>query len=217
LIAKIGDTLCATGVPSTGAGARPHFSLSIPSEEVVAGCGREGATVTFFVDGRQAPQTAVWHSGGMAQILSVIIGPPFARFVVFTGEGEQPFGPSRRLMPYIGDKACGNPEAVYSSEQQPGCGVEGSQVTFKLLDAQGNVIAVANERATWHAWDGVSDPQQINLTFGPATVITMPGTGTGDGPRGEGSAWAGLSVLLGFVGLASAATGFALRKRAMTR
>jgi hypothetical protein len=102
---------------------------------------------------------------------------------------------------------------AYSAEQQAGCGVEGSQVTFKLLDAQGNVVAVANEKGTWHAWDGVSELQQLNLTFGPRGVITMPGTGTGDGTN----AWRTVAIGLASLGMAGAGLGLALRKRAMTR
>lgn len=215
LTAKIGETVCGTGVPSTGAGARPNFSVSVPSEEVLPGCGRQGAIVTFFVDGRQARQTAVWRPGG--QVLSVIVGPPFARFSAGSAQIEQTVRAGGRLVPYVGDTACGYGTIVYSNEQEAGCGVEGSQVTFKLLDAQGNVVAVANEKGTWHAWDGLSDPQQVNLTFGPAGGIAMPNTGTGDGPDGEGSVWSGLSVLLGFASLTGAATGLALRRRATTR
>ena len=224
VIAKIGETICATGVPNPGAGTRGIFHVSVPSEEVVPGCGREGAIVTFFVDGQQAPQTAIWHPRafpGASQTVQVIIGPPFA--LISGGVGPGRVSPRQAISPYVGNVPCGHGEAggpgdayeavVYSAEQQAGCGTEGAQVTFKLLDAQGNVIAVANEKAVWHVWDGVSHPQRLDLTFGPATVITMPGTGTGDGPQHAGSAWA----LLGFVGLASAATGFALRKQALTR
>jgi hypothetical protein len=57
------------------------------------------------------------------------------------------------------------------------------------------------------------DPQHLDLTFGPATVITMPPTGTGGAPDGGGSAWGTLSLMLGLAGLAGAATGFALRRR----
>jgi len=229
--AKIGVTLCATGHPSFTTGSRPRaiFQLSVPSEEVVPGCGREGAVVTFFVDGQQAPQTAVWHPRaflGSDQTVQVIIGPPFAHFT--GGVGPSRVSSSQVIQPYVGNIPCGYGRAgdpgdaygavVYSAEQQAGCGVEGSQITLKLLDAQGNVVAVANEKGTWHAWDGVFEHiQRLDLTFGPASVITMPGTGTGDGPHGEGSEWAGLSILLGFVGLAGAALGLALRRQAMTR
>jgi len=225
--AKIGDVVCATVraplvMPPGGGG--PTYGLAVPSDEVLPGCGREGATVTFFVGDQQVSQTVVWHAGEDMRV-DLIIGPPFALF--FGGVGPSRLSSRQVIQPYVGNAVCGYGDAndpgdgyeavVHSTEQQPGCGVEGSQITFKVLDAQGNVIAVAKEKGTWHAWDGISSPQQINLTFGPAGGITMPGTGTGDGSDGEGSAWARLSMLLGFVGLAGAATGFALRKRALTR
>jgi hypothetical protein len=199
------------------------FDLSIPSEEAVPGCGREGAVVSFFVDGRQAAQTAIWHSG-ISQHFEVIVGPPFARF-------SGGVGPDRLfhqvILSYVGNVSCGDgrtgPQGygyaavVYSAEQQAGCGVEGSQVTFKLLDAQGNVIAVANEKATWHAWDGISEPQQLNLTFGPAGVITTPNTGTGDGPARATAPWGPLALALASLGLTGGIAALAFRRRAMTR
>jgi len=222
--AKIGETTCATGVPGIGT-VRLHFPLSVPSEEVVPGCGREGAVVTFFVDGRQAAQTAIWHSSGMSQILWVIVGPPFARFSGGVGPGR--LSPRQVILPYVGNVSCGHGGAgdpgdlyeavVYSAEQQAGCGVEGSQVTFKLLDAQGNVIAVANEKGTWHAWDGVSDPQRLNLTFGPPGGVTMPNTGTGDGPERATAPWGPLALALASLGLTGGIAALAFRRRAMPR
>ncbi len=226
--AKIGGTLCATGQPSfpTGVGARPLFQLTVPAEEVLPGCGREGAVVTFFVNGQQAPQTAIWHSG-ISQHFSVIIGPPFARFsgVAYT---NMRLG-NEAIVPYVGDESCGDKApshwigigpyysygaVVYSNEQQAGCGSEGAQVIFKLLDAQGNVIAVANEKGTWHAWDGVSDLQHLDLTFGPAGGITVGGVGTG-GSQGSGAAlWRELSLVLAAMGLGGIAAGFAVQRRA---
>jgi len=213
--AKIGDVVCATArapfvTPPGGGG--PTYGVAVPSDEVLPGCGREGATVTFFVGDQQVPQTVVWHAGEDIRV-DLIVGPPFAWY----SAGHSPQLAEGTLVPYIGNKACGYGTVVYSNEQEPGCGVEGSQISFKLLAAQGNVIGVANQTATWHPWDGISDPQQINLTFGPPGGITMPGTGTGDGSDGEGTFWGGLSVLLAFAGLASAAAGLALRRRALTR
>jgi len=222
--AKIGETTCATGLPITPPpGSKLVFDLSIPSEEAVPGCGREGAVVSFFVDGRQAAQTVIWHSG-ISQHFEVIVGPPFARF-------SGGVGPDRLfhqvILSYVGNVSCGDgrtgPQGygyaavVYSAEQQAGCGVEGSQVTFKLLDAQGNVIAVANEKATWHAWDGISEPQQLNLTFGPAGVITTPNTGTGDGPARATAPWGPLALALASLGLTGGIAALAFRRRAMTR
>ena len=225
--AKIGETLCATGVPTIIGGSRVVYQLSVPSEETVPGCGREGAAVTFFVEGQPAPQTGIWHSG-MFQNLTIIIGPPFARFSGVAYANVR-LG-NETIVPYVGHESCGSKApsqwigigpyynygaVVYSGEQQSGCGVEGSEVTFKLLDAQGNVVAVANQTATWHAWDGVSDPQRLDLTFGPVGGITMPGTG--EGPQQGGNAWGRLWPVLGFVGAAGVAGGLAVRRRVLQR
>jgi hypothetical protein len=184
----------------------------VPPEQALPGCGREGALVTFFVGDQQAAQTVEWHAGEHLAV-DLVVGPPFAWY----SAGYSPRLVEGKLVPYIGNQACGYATVVYSAEQQVGCGVEGSVVTFKLLDAQGNVVAVANQTGIWHAWDGVSEPQQLNLTFGPAGVITMPGTGTGQGWHRGGSVWGQLSLMLGCVGLAGAATGLAFRRHPMTR
>lgn len=174
--------------------------------------------MTFVVGDQRVSQTAVWHAGTL-QGLELIIGPPFANFITIPGtETDNALRAGQKLVPYVGGKVCGYGGVVYSSEQEPGCGGKGSPITFKLLDAQGNVVAIANQTATWYAWDGNYDhAPRLNLTFTLAGGIMMSGTGTGDAPDGGGSAWGTLSVLLGFVGLTVAATGLALRKRALTR
>jgi hypothetical protein len=220
--AKIGETVCATGIPIV-AGVRPSFQVSVPSEEALPGCGYEGAVVTFFVDGQQAPQTAIWHSGGMSQTLTVVIGPPFA---LFGGEvGPRRLSPRQVILPYVGNASCGHGRAgepgdmyeavVYSAEQQAGCGVEGSQITFKLLDAQGNVVAVAKEKATWHAWDGVSDVQTLDLTFEAVGGVTMPSAG--DGPQRATAPWGPLALALASLGLTGGVAALAFRRRRMAR
>jgi len=200
-----------------GAGG-PVLSISVPSQEVSPGCGYEGAVVTFLVGDQRVSQTAVWHAGTL-QGLELIIGPPFANFITITGaEVDNALRAGEKLVPYVGGKACGYGGVVYSSEQEPGCGVEGSQITFKLLDAEGNVVAVANQTAAWYAWDGNYDhAPRLNLTFTPAGGITMPGTGTGGATEYEASTWGRLSLLLGLAGLASALAAFQLRGRTPTR
>ena len=232
ITAKIGDVVCGTGGPIPMADVPITYQIDVVSEEIKPGCGREGAHLTFLIGDRQATQMATWHSGGDTA-LNLIAGPPFALFAGNTSlRCDERF--ERQILPFIGDVVCGQgkrneilappctgqlvgyTDIVFSAQQKPGCGVEGSQITFKLLDLQGNVVAIAKEKGTWHAWDGVSDPQQLNLTFTAGGGIKMPSTGTGDAYCNEGS-WGRTAILLGFVGLTGAALGFALRRRAMRR
>ena len=67
------------------------------------------------------------------------------------------------------------------------CQVGVRQIAFKPLDAQGNAVAVANEKGVWHAWDGVSDPQKLNLTFSLVSGIAVGSM------RGGGEAHSGTS------------------------
>lgn len=226
IVGKIGGVACSEpSVAGFGPDSNvPRYTLHVVSGDVTAGCGREGAVVNFVVEGQSASQTAVWHAGS-SQSLNLIAGPVFARFggglsINRTSSGES-------VVPFIGNQACGYDMTdgilgsvslydvvVYSAEQQAGCGVEGAQVTFKLLDPQSNVIAVAKEKGLWHAWDGVSDPQLLNLTMVPVGAgITVGNVGTG-GSQGSGaSVWASLSLVLASVGLGGIATGAALRRR----
>ena len=126
-------------------------------------------------------------------------------------------------MPFINDQPCGYASGslpptysafVYAEQQQAGCGVEGAEITFKLLDAQGNVIAVAREKGVWHAWDGVSPPQQLNLTMVPVGAPEVTVVSVGDAPSQEieDRPWS-VSTALAAIGLAVIAAGVALRRR----
>jgi len=196
--------------------------------EVKPGCGYEGAQVTFYVGDKQANQTAVWHAGG-SQVIN-LAGPPFS---FFAGGIELPnelaLLLTRRsqlqVYPFISGNRCGQAQmrgplsglwyeaTVYSDQQVAGCGMEGSEVTFKLLDMQGSVVAVAKEKGIWHAWDGGWQGQHLNLTMISVGGITIGSVGTG-GSQGSGTPWRELSLVLAAVGLGGIAAGAALRKRA---
>lgn len=220
MTARVGDTVCATDsnpvVPTDGQN-RLLFTLRVPSAEVVPGCGTEGAQVTFFVGDQQAVETAAWHAGAQ-QFMFFVAGNPFARF---DGSLSKQPSPGSQLVPFVGATRCGfgywgpaGYEAdVLSPSQQPGCGTEGAQVTFKILDARGNVFAVANETGTWHAWDGINEPPPLNLTFGTSAGSGAGLPNTGDGSP-EGLPWASLALLLGSLGLVVTAFGLTLRRRA---
>jgi len=224
LVAKIGDTVCGTDTFLSTPPANFSYQVEVASEEATPGCGVDGAIVSFFVAGRQAAETAVWHSGTF-QHLTLIVGPFFSMFA--GGATINQTLTSEKLVAFVGNTACGDysewigggPVYSYfisvSSSQLPGCGTEGAEVTFKLLDAEGSVIAIANEKGVWHVWDDVLEPyERLNLTFGPAGGIKIGNVGTGESQH-SGTLWRELSLVLAAVGLGGIAAGVALRKRAM--
>ena len=213
IVAKIGSVVCGTGGPIPIADAPLKYQVDVVSTSITPGCGSEGALITFLIDGRQAAQTAIWHAGTDTQ-LNLIVGVAFS---LFSGSTPVTGNEPEAVVPFINGASCGTEEfnealpppcigqlvgytdIAYSAQQKAGCGVEGAPITFKFLDAQGNVVAVANETGTWHAWDGVSGPQQLNLTFGSSSGAGLPNTGTGGtstgGPLGRPSAFAGFPGL----------------------
>lgn len=235
ITAKIGNVVCGTGGPIPIADVPLAYQVSVVSDQIKPGCGREGAVVTFSIGDRRASQTAVWHAGADTH-LNLVAGPPFS--LISGGTSLKCIETERlapQLVPFIDGTACGQEKpsdvlsapcsgqlvgytaVVYSGEQQPGCGTEGAEITFKLLDTAGKVIAVAEEKGTWHAWDGVSAPQQVNLTIVPVGKISLGNTGTGDGPQRGADAWGTVAAALSVVGLGGIAAAAALRKRTTTR
>jgi hypothetical protein len=194
------------------------------------GCGKEGDAITFFVEGKQAWQTATWHASSN-EFLRLIAGPPFA--TVWGGFAGTPDLPTLNypytegkslLIPYVGGVACGYDDyfwcvsggceystVVYSNEQRQGCGYEGAPITFKLLDNEHNVKATALQRATWHAWDG-SEQSPLNLTFVTPSGIRLGSVGTGDS-RCQDAAPFEAMLGLTLAGAVSLATGAALRRK----
>jgi hypothetical protein len=225
MTARIGGTVCARNdTPiSPPPGGASQYILAVPSAQFVPGCGYEGATVEFFAGDQRAMRTGVWHAGSH-QIMGFVAGHPFAVFGGRISVNKRPTGEA--LMPYVGDIPCGPGSVVgegqpgkygyglrvYSNEQQAGCGVEGAQVTFKLLDAQGNVIAVAQEKGIWHVFDGVEGFQELDLTMIPVGGITLGNVGSGPDTTTDKTPWVG--VALAALGLSGIAAGAALRKRA---
>ena len=162
MTARVGDTVCATDsnpvVPTDGQN-RLLFTLRVPSAEVVPSCGTEGAQVTFFVGDQQAVETAAWHAGAQ-QFMFFVAGNPFARF-----DG------SLSKQPFPGSQLClllGRHYAVLATgfgwtrgrrsppQSAPWLRDAGAAGHLQILDARGNVFAVAIETGTWHAWDGIT-------------------------------------------------------------
>jgi len=228
ITAKIGDIVCSE--PSTAItpadSTETIYTVRVLSSDLRPGCGQADALITFFVEGQRASQTAIWQAGG-SQFLSLIAGPPFARFF---GTSSTSRTRTESIIPFVNDQACGydrgggfvdpehNYEAiVFSNEQQVGCGTEGALITFKILDAQGNIIASANEKGVWHAWDGISDLQRLDLTIGPAGGTKIGNVGTGDGSQEGTSLWGFVAVGLGAAGLTGMAIGTALKRKRVAR
>jgi hypothetical protein len=59
--AYVGDVLCGETVAQTTFGY--SYFLPVLSGELRPGCGREGDTVRFIVNGRQVPETPTWQAG----------------------------------------------------------------------------------------------------------------------------------------------------------
>ncbi|MCJ7491570.1 MAG: hypothetical protein MUP15_05410 [Dehalococcoidia bacterium] len=228
IVAKIGDVVCGgetqAPVMPPDSGVLVHH-VRMQSAASSPGCGRPGATVTFFVGDRQADRTAEWRAGE-DQSLTLLVGPPFARI---WGNADLHLNTGgERLAPFIGQEVCGYQEnswqgaappfgyslVVYSRELRAGCGVEGAQVSFKLLDEHHNVLAVAVEKGFWHAWDGTPATfESLNLTMVPPGDIRVGSVGTGDSRESDGPLIDVVVLGLALAGLATLATGATLRKR----
>ena len=237
--AKIGDQICgeeATVVspPCDPACTILSYGIDVVSEQLKPGCGYEGATITFFVEGKQASQTATWHAGSY-QFLPLIAGPPFARrWGGFSGTPDLPIlhypysEESSVLIPYIDGVTCGYNDyfwcdgeggcrysaVIYSEQQRAGCGYEGAPIMFKLVDGQGNVMATAAEKGVWHAFDGTDQTaEELDLTLVTPSGIRIGSVGTGDSRESDGPLIDVVVLGLALAGLATLATGATLRKR----
>jgi len=233
----IGDQICGEaeyiGIPCDPACTFVEYRLDVVSDRVKPGCGYEGAAITFFVKGMQASQTATWHAGS-SEHLPLTAGPPFASVGGhFLAPQKLPtlHSPysedSSILIPFINGVACGYDDyfwcadgigcsystIIYSEQQRPGCGYEGAPITFKLVDAQKNVIATAAEKGVWHAWDGRWPSQQeLNLTLVTPGGIRIGNVGTGDARSGAHKP-INVAIAMALAGMATLVTGAMLRRR----
>ncbi len=66
------DCTQASGTGTVTDGGASGYSITVMHETQRPGCGKEGKTITFTVDGRSAPQTAEWKIG--IQQLNLNIG-----------------------------------------------------------------------------------------------------------------------------------------------
>jgi hypothetical protein len=164
VVAKIGGVVCGeteTDYPISDGIEQSLYTILVAPIEKTPGCGTEGATIDFYINGRKTRQTATWTDGGFTS-LALWTGPDFAAYSGYTTCNGKPcyncFSPcaTATIQAYIGDEMCGDdtpygwligngygPMIVLSNEQRAGCGTPGATVHFKI-----NNLDVA-ETATW--------------------------------------------------------------------
>ena len=69
--ARIGNNVCGTG--SVGPGGT--YQVDVASASTQPGCGTDGATVSFSVDGRPATQTGTFQTGAFTQLNLTVVQP----------------------------------------------------------------------------------------------------------------------------------------------
>ncbi|MGD9894431.1 MAG: hypothetical protein AB7U18_24345 [Dehalococcoidia bacterium] len=77
VIALVGSTAC--GVTTTAADG--SYQVDVRSAATQAGCGIDGAVVTFTVDGRTAPDSVIYQAGGFIR-RDLHLGEPVAEVLV---------------------------------------------------------------------------------------------------------------------------------------
>lgn len=176
---------------------RAIYLMSVPSSDKRPGCGTAGASVTFWVDGKQAHQTGQWRSGD-TQFLHLTVG---AQPAIFSGNVTIDGGPVERGVPiqaFMDGVLCGELRvaedseppmmkeseyrhlAVLASEARAGCETAGAQIRFLVRGMQ------AKETAVWEPGFHTLD---LLITTAPEETATpaaegLPETGRGndDGP-----------------------------------
>jgi hypothetical protein len=171
-----------------GSGQAYRAPITIPSRELVDGCGYPGALISFAVAGLLAQETLVW-SGELREELrptvvpapgSPMAGPAFACFLLDLPAGAGATGS-------IGGTHCGSAAssgepgpavvAVAPDQLDPGCGHEGAPVRIDVYE-HGAVVAQVD--ALWFA----GQFQHIEWATSPSTAaagasssVTPPSVG----------------------------------------
>jgi hypothetical protein len=194
--AFVGDTECGEHKTTIGGNVagqwvggfigRAIYLISVPSSDKRPGCGTEGASITFWVGGREAHQTGQWRSGD-TQFLHLTVG---AQPAIFSGDVTIDGDPVLRDVPIqalIGDVLCGDLRVAYDSEPplmeeseyrhlavlpseaRAGCGTEGAQIRFLVKGIQ------AKETAVWEPGFHTLD---LLITTAPEETATVTATAT---------------------------------------
>lgn len=155
VVVTVGATSCATAtVTFTSGGREVFYSVEVPSEADLPGCGTEGAEVTFTIDGEPAKPTGVWKAG-QTQKLDIWSGEDFAAFsgkLLLDGQPLPTTSDSALLEAFIGATRCGSHTASLVQHPLPepveqpayhnlivlpetlraGCGKPGDTITFTV-------------------------------------------------------------------------------------
>jgi len=226
VFAKVGDVVCGEARRFTPPGAYGSvYEVEVASADDRAGCGYEGATVTFLIGDRTANESGVWRSGQTTQLV-LTVGPPFAQFFgTASVDAATTDLTDLQVVPYVNGLDCGyqlNPwqgagspfgyhVVVYSAEIKAGCGTDGQEVSFKLVNQRtGEIAAEAMGRAIWHP---LAFERDINLAFTRVPVAQIPVAGGGDS---TGVTWAPVFAISGLLILLGGGVGglLAIRRRA---
>lgn len=138
--ALIGNIACAHAVT----GGDGTFTLIVPSWTQVAGCGVAKATISFRVNGQAVAQTVVFETGGTSTITLITGGTATVGGHSISGTVMAPNNTpviNAVVEALIGGQVCGSATTsatgtfnliVASSNQQPGCGVPGSTINYRV-------------------------------------------------------------------------------------
>jgi hypothetical protein len=69
--ARVGNNVCGTGTVGPGG----TYQVDVASATTQPGCGTDGATVSFSVDGRPASQTGTFQTGAFTQLNLTVTQP----------------------------------------------------------------------------------------------------------------------------------------------
>jgi hypothetical protein len=173
------------------------YHLVVPSSEERDGCGKPGAIITFTVGDAPVDGAAAWQSGGTAR-LDLVAGPPFARY---SGEFTWPDATGTLAVePLIGEQVCGeqlNPllgggpsygydVVVDPATLQPGCGVPGATVRFRLVrQEEGRRTVLADATGGEVTWEPGTQVTGHALTFATPPNVVLPASGDGTTSSGD--------------------------------
>lgn len=190
--ATMSGTVCASvsvGQVTDGE-TQSFYQIEVPAAEGKPGCGVDGATVNFEIDGQSAKPPSIWKAGQI-QTVHIWTGEDFAAFSgsLFQNGGPWPASDESILVEaFIGAVECGSLQQflfgdpsygsirVLPDSLRPGCGRPGDTITFSVDGLP------AEETAVWEAGFHTLD---LSVTL-PVTPTPPPLPDTGGAPA-EGS------------------------------